>query len=100
MLTHPSAYALNQYLTTGCPYMCDITPYGIIGHTENTRLMDIVDDMSREDWWVRPWTTTPMQATTATIHAINVTDTGMCLDTVPFAETPFFSFIIFPPPFV
>jgi len=48
--------------------MCDITPYAVIGHAENTRLLDVVEDMSRDDWWVRPWKNTimPMLATTAT----------------------------------
>ena len=61
--------------------MCDITPYGVIGHTENTRLMDVVEDMSREDWWVRPWKAMSTQATTVTVppatNVVSKTDTGI-----------------------
>jgi len=57
--------------------MCNITVYGEIGYVENTRLMDVVDEMSRDDWWVKPFKPTPrkptpMHPTTSTTH----TDTG------------------------
>ena len=34
--------------------MCNITAYGMLGNVENTRLLDVVDEMSRNDWWVKP----------------------------------------------
>ena len=61
--------------------MCDISPYGIIGAVENTRLLDMVDEMSRDDWWVKPMKPTPTlaSATPATPAATSVfatTDAG------------------------
>jgi hypothetical protein len=46
--------------------MCDITPFGAIGHVENTRLLDVVDEMSRGDWWLQPLKPTRMMATDVT----------------------------------
>ena len=51
--------------------MCDITQFGVIGLAENTRLLDVVDEMSRDDWWVRPWKNTPSMLTTAAMSATN-----------------------------
>ena len=59
--------------------MCDISPYGFIGAVENTRLLDVVGEMSRDDWWVRPLKPIPTQATAATAAVTTVfakTDTG------------------------
>ena len=60
--------------------MCDVGPYGVLGQVENTRLLDVVDEMSRDDWWVKPLKPTPMQATAATVAAAATTavfGTGM-----------------------
>ena len=43
--------------------MCNITVYSEIGYVENTRLMDVVDEMSRDDWWVKPLKPTPRKPT-------------------------------------
>ena len=59
--------------------MCDISPYGFIGAVENTRLLDVVDEMSRDDWWVKPMKPTPTLATAATPATTTVfatTDAG------------------------
>ena len=50
--------------------MCDISPYGVLGQVENTRLLDVVDEMSRDDWWVKPLKPTPVQATSAATTAV------------------------------
>ena len=61
--------------------MCNTTVYSLIDHVENTRLMDVVDEMSRDDWFVKPvkpipipWKPTPMQPAAAA--AVATTGTG------------------------
>ena len=43
--------------------MCDISPYGVIGQVENTRLLDVVDEMSRDDWCLQHLKPFPMRVT-------------------------------------
>ena len=67
--------------------MCNTTVYSMIDHVENTRLMDVVDEMSRDDWFVKPvkptpipWKPTPIQpaaaTAVATAAATTATDNG------------------------
>ena len=53
--------------------MCNTTVYSMIDHVENTRLLDVVDEMSRDDWFVKPvkpipipWKPSPIQPIAAT----------------------------------
>ena len=57
--------------------MCDISPYGVLGQVENTRLLDVVDEMSRDDWRVKPLKPTPMQATAVAAATTAMFGTGM-----------------------
>ena len=74
--------------------MCDISPYGVIGQVENTRLLDVVDEMSRDDWCLQHLKPFPMRAGaippfpaphTAITTTITTTDT--CTGTLHAAVT-------------
>ena len=61
--------------------MCNTTVYSMIDQVENTRLIDVVDEMSRTDWFVKPvkpipipWKPTPIQPAAAA--AVATTGTG------------------------
>ena len=55
--------------------MCDISPYGVIGREDNPRLMDVVDEMSRDDWFVKPFKPNPIHATAGAVTAANAATT-------------------------